>query len=95
MNFTLQSIMEIYDHFWIIRDKRVDGWPMMSSPWPTISLCTAYIYLSRVLGPLFMKNRPAYNVKHVLQGYNLFQVVFSAITFYEACAAGWLSGYNW
>jgi len=95
MNFTLQSIMEIYDHLWIIRDKRVDGWPMMSSPWPTISLCTAYIYLSRVLGPLFMKNRPAYNVKHVLQGYNLFQVVFSAITFYEACAAGWLSGYNW
>ena len=95
MNFTLQSIMEIYDHLWIIRDKRVDGWPMMSSPWPTISLCTAYIYISRILGPMFMKNRPAYNMKHAMQGYNLFQVIFSGITFYEACAAGWLTGYNW
>ena len=67
MNFSFQSLVEVYDNLWIIRDKRVDGWLMMSSPWPTISLCGAYVYICTVLGPAYMKDRPAYNLTKIMQ----------------------------
>ena len=41
-----------YQELWDLRDKRVDNWPMINSPWPTISLCVGYIYLAVVLGKL-------------------------------------------
>ena len=41
-----------YQELWDLRDKRVDNWPMINSPWPTISLCVGYIYLAMVLGKL-------------------------------------------
>ena len=95
MNFTLQTMVEAYDDWWSIRDKRVDDWPMMNSPWPTISLVATYVYICTQLGPMLMKDRPAFELKKTLQAYNLFQVVISAYCFYEASAAGWLTGYNW
>merc|ERR1712018_513250 len=67
----------------------------MDSPWPTVSLCLTYWYCSVVLGPLIMNNRPAFQLKKTIQGYNLFQVIFSAYVLYESCVAGWLTGYSW
>ena len=65
------------------------------SPWPTISLCIGYIYVSKILGPSIMKERPAFGLKKTIMTYNLLQVLFSSYVFYEACMAGWLTGYNW
>ena len=42
-----------------------------------------------------MKERPAFNLKKTIMSYNLLQVIFSSYIFYEACVAGWLTGYNW
>ena len=94
MNFT-KNLSSFYDNLWTLRDKRVDNWLMMNSPWPTVSLCLGYIYVSTIFGPAVMKNRPAFNLKKTIMVYNLFQVIFSAYVFYEACVAGWLTGYNW
>jgi len=96
MNITsVNYVLEHYQKLWEIRDKRVDNWPMMNSPWPTIWLCFGYIYISKVIGPSIMKERSAFNLKKTIMSYNLLQVIFSSYIFYEACVAGWLTGYNW
>ena len=89
--------MEIswYKQLWYLRDRRVDNWFMMSSPWPTVLLTFVYWFCSIVLGPYLMKNRSALELKKPIQIYNLIQVVSSAYMFYEACVIGWFSHYNW
>ncbi len=87
--------MEFYNELWSIRDKRVDNWLLMSSPWPTISLVGAYWYFSIVLGPAVMKGRPAFKLTIPMQIHNLSQVLLSAYTLYESCMAGWFTGYDW
>ena len=88
----VKSVLNFYDELWLIRDKRVDNWPLMNSPWPTVGLCATYVYICCVLGPAFMKNRPAFQLHKPIMFYNILQVIFSAYVFYEASAAGWLTG---
>lgn len=64
-------------------DPRVNGWPMMSSPIPTLAICLFYAYFSKVLGPKLMENRKPFNLKDLLIVYNLVQTIFSAWIFYE------------
>jgi len=94
---TLMSIMEQrYNHvFTELRDIRVDSWLLMSSPWPTFSLCVLYYYIVRFAGPSFMKDRIAYGCQKPMLVYNIFQTFFSLWIFSRLCGF-WLSGkYNW
>lgn len=84
-----------YNELWKLRDKRVDDWPLMSSPWPTLTLCAAYVYGSLVLGPTLMRDRQPFEMKKTIQVYNIFQVVLSAYILVEACLVGWLNDYSW
>lgn len=69
-----------------VTDPRVNGWPMMSSPLPTLGICLFYAYFSRVLGPKLMENRKPFNLRKTLIIYNFVQTVFSAWIFYEVIA---------
>ncbi|XP_026472004.1 elongation of very long chain fatty acids protein AAEL008004-like [Ctenocephalides felis] len=64
-------------------DQRVNGWPMMSSPFPTLFICLSYAYFVKVIGPKLMENRKPFQLKYTLIVYNLFQVIFSCWLFYE------------
>ncbi|XP_026475167.1 elongation of very long chain fatty acids protein AAEL008004 [Ctenocephalides felis] len=75
-------------------DQRVNGWPMMSSPFPTLFICLSYAYFVKVIGPKLMENRKPFQLKYTLIVYNLFQVIFSCWLFYESCASGWLTTYS-
>ena len=86
---------KMLDYLWDIRDRRVDDWFLMSTPWPTIIISLIYWLISLKLGPLFMQNKPAYELKKTLQIYNLSQVLLSAYIFYEAGMSGWFTHYNW
>jgi len=77
------------------RDPRVDNWLLMSSPWPTMSICLSYVYLVKVLGPKFMKNRKPYELRGVLIVYNALQVLFSTWLFYEYGQSGWFHSYSY
>ncbi|KRK02604.1 elongation of very long chain fatty acids protein AAEL008004 isoform X3 [Drosophila yakuba] len=70
-------------------DSRTKGWPMMSSPFPTLAVCLTYVYLVKVLGPRLMENRKPLNLQNTLVMYNAIQVVFSAWLFYEMVHACW------
>ncbi|XP_066996890.1 very long chain fatty acid elongase AAEL008004 isoform X2 [Anabrus simplex] len=76
-------------------DPRVNDWFLMSGPFPTAVACLSYVYFVKVLGPRLMENRKPFELRYILIGYNLFQVVFSAWLFYEALISGWLYHYSY
>eukprot|EP00088_Acartia_fossae_P005203 TRINITY_DN12281_c2_g1_i2.p1 TRINITY_DN12281_c2_g1~~TRINITY_DN12281_c2_g1_i2.p1 ORF type:complete len:299 (-),score=45.62 TRINITY_DN12281_c2_g1_i2:2113-3009(-) len=92
----LTRIKENYDYVFVdLRDKRVDDWAFMWSPWPTLASCMVYYYVMRVAGPRFMKNREPFEIKNIMIVYNFFQTLFSLWIFQKA-ARFWLTGkYNW
>ena len=71
------------DQIWELRDRRVDDWFMFGSIWPTILLVVAYVYIVKVWGPRFMKDRKPYNINTFLIYYNAAQVVLSAYIFFQ------------
>ena len=42
-----------------------------------------------VAGPMYMRDRRAFDLKWLMVAYNLFQVIFSSLLFYGALSAGW------
>jgi len=64
----------ILEAIWDRRDVRVDDWPLMSSPLPTLLLCSAYFYIVKIWGPQFMRDRKPYELRNTLIAYNLVQV---------------------
>ncbi|CAL4062208.1 unnamed protein product [Meganyctiphanes norvegica] len=77
------------------RDPRVDDWFMMSSPFPSLITCLTYVFIVKVAGPYYMKNRPPVNMRNILVAYNAFQVIFSAWIFYELGMGGWFTTYSY
>lgn len=55
----------------------------MSSPFPTLLICAAYIYFVKSLGPRLMKNRAPFELRKTIIAYNLVQVVFSIWIVYK------------
>ena len=87
--------MEFYNELWNVRDRRLDDWFMMSSIWPTVTLCVFYWYCSIVLGPWLMKNREPLEIKYPIQIYNVFVTLLSAYMFWETVMSGWFTHYSW
>ena len=73
----------VLEAIWDRRDIRVDDWPLMSSPLPTLLLCSAYFYIVKIWGPQFMRDRKPYELKNTLIAYNVVQaspvVVFAVV----------------
>ena len=72
-----------YDHLWELRDRRMDGLPLMENPLYTVILCALYVYVVKSLGPRYMKDRPPMNIKKFMVGYNAFQVLLSGYIFVQ------------
>ena len=78
----LSQLQQRYDFLWELRDKRMDGLPMLSSPLPTLLVCLTYVYIVKVAGPKFMKHRDPFNIRTFLVFYNAFQVALSVYIVY-------------
>lgn len=89
---------EMYDWYRDLMDNksdpRVAGWPMMSSPVPTLALCIFYAYFSKSLAPKLMEKRKPMDLRNFLVVYNLFQTIFSTWIFYEYLQSGWWGHYS-
>lgn len=79
----IYRLKQQYDDLWELRDRRMDGLPLMSSPIYTVLICAAYVYIVKVAGPKFMKNREPMNLRTFLIVYNFLQVVLSGYIFYR------------
>jgi hypothetical protein len=66
-----------------VTDPRVNDWPLMESPIPTVIIVAAYLYVVLVLGPRLMANRKPFQLNTVLVTYNALQVLFSFAMLWE------------
>lgn len=62
-------MIELYDFLLGLADQRVANWPLMSTPWPTVVIILAYLYLVYA-GPRFMSCRKPVELRPLLLLYN-------------------------
>ena len=83
MSIVMQYVDRLHEILDKNADQRTTDWFMMSSPFPTLFICLAYVYVVKVLGPKMMENRKPFQLKNALVVYNMLQMLFSAWLFYE------------
>lgn len=76
-------------------DERVQDWPMVQNPIPTIGLCLCYVGFVKYLGPHLMKDREPLNIRWLMVAYNFIMVIVSTYLFYKLGVHGWFGKYNY
>lgn len=66
-----------------IGDDRVKNWLLMSSPFPTITICAIYFILIKFVLPFVMRHRRPAKIGGFLVFYNIFQVIFNIYLLHE------------
>jgi len=89
-----QTVASGYNSIMELRDPRVDGWFLMDSIWPTLTLSATYYLIVRFIGPRIMKHREPFQLKEFMLVYNLAQTVINLWLLYHV---GWLwmVHYDW
>ncbi|XP_003737852.1 elongation of very long chain fatty acids protein 4-like [Galendromus occidentalis] len=59
----------------LTRDSRLKGWWLMDSPSGILSICALYLVVVLKLGPDWMRDRKPLNIKFLVRGFNLLQVI--------------------
>nr|XP_009482117.1 PREDICTED: elongation of very long chain fatty acids protein 4 [Pelecanus crispus] len=75
-------------------DKRVDDWPLMQSPFPTLTISTIYL-LTVWLGPKWMKTREPFQLRFLLVVYNFGMVLLNFFIFKELFLSSRARGYSY
>ena len=70
-----------------VSDPRVNDWPLMDSPIPTVMIVGCYLYVVLVAGPKFMANRKPFQLNRTLIVYNAIQVIFSTLMLWEVSSS--------
>ncbi|KAG5280706.1 hypothetical protein AALO_G00063100 [Alosa alosa] len=91
--YTYRAV-HLYDEWLKDADPRLDGWFLMSSPFPQTVILLSYIYFVKSLGPRLMENRKPFNLRPILIVYNFSSVALSVYMSYEFVMSGWGTGYS-
>ncbi|XP_074637806.1 very long chain fatty acid elongase 7-like [Acropora palmata] len=83
---TAQSLVDTWQSYLENGDPKTADWPLVASPWPTVSFVTAYLFIVKV-GPKIMEKRKAYDLRELLIVYNFALVLLSAWMAYELVAS--------
>uniref|UniRef100_A0A672H8A9 Elongation of very long chain fatty acids protein 4 n=1 Tax=Salarias fasciatus TaxID=181472 RepID=A0A672H8A9_SALFA len=78
----INDTIEFYKWTLTIADKRVEKWPLMDNPLPTLAISTSYL-LFLWLGPKYMKNREPFQLRKTLIVYNFSMVFLNFFIFKE------------
>ncbi|XP_032832712.1 very long chain fatty acid elongase 4-like [Petromyzon marinus] len=78
----LKGAVAFYEWTLTFADKRVADWPLMQSPLPTLAISSLYL-LFVWLGPKWMQNREAYQLRVPLIIYNFAMVLLNLYIFLE------------
>ncbi|XP_066467268.1 very long chain fatty acid elongase 4 [Tiliqua scincoides] len=90
----VNDTLEFYRWSWSIRDKRVENWPLMQSPVPTLIISMCYL-LFVWLGPKWMRTREAFQFRPLLITYNFGMVLVNFYIFKELFMASRARGYSY
>ncbi|XP_059897585.1 elongation of very long chain fatty acids protein 4-like [Gadus macrocephalus] len=86
--------VEFYKWSLTISDKRVEKWPMMSSPLPTLAISCLYL-LFLWAGPRYMQDRQPFVLRKTLIVYNFSMVVLNFYIAKELLIASRAAGYSY
>ncbi|CAI6344551.1 unnamed protein product [Macrosiphum euphorbiae] len=92
VNMAIDRYINLVDS---ISDPRVNDWPLMDSPFPTLIMVITYLYIVTYLGPKVMANRKPFKLNNILVWYNAGQVIFSLVMLWEHLMSGWLLDYSY
>ncbi|KAG8191203.1 hypothetical protein JTE90_011886 [Oedothorax gibbosus] len=87
--------VQFYNQTFENADPRVAEWPLMQSPFPTLTICLSYVFVVKYLGPSLMKNREPLDIRWLMAFYNFAMVIFSFWVFYYFGVYGWFGSYSW
>lgn len=93
-NFLLGSLGEKYHELMALGDERILKYPLMDSPLPTITMCIIYLVFVKFIGPNFMANRKAYDLRYAMILYNFSLVILNGYLFWKFGVHGWFGKYN-
>ncbi|KAH8020956.1 hypothetical protein HPB51_010346 [Rhipicephalus microplus] len=92
---SLASLLELYHHVWSFRDPRVEGWGVVTEGRLIIPLLFAYVYLAKIGGPRWMKNREPYKLRSAILAYNFMMALVNAYFCYRYARLTYFGGgYN-
>ncbi|XP_055924367.1 elongation of very long chain fatty acids protein AAEL008004-like [Argiope bruennichi] len=75
-------------------DPRMEKYPFMKDPSTTFILVAIYLLFVKVVGPLWMRNRPPYEFRNFMIVYNLLTSALNAWVFFHF-AYRWITKYSW
>ncbi|KAI1885565.1 hypothetical protein AGOR_G00205110 [Albula goreensis] len=90
----INDTIEFYKWGLTIADKRVEKWPLMSSPLPTLAISSMYL-IFLWLGPKYMQNREPFQLRKTLIIYNFSMVILNFFIFKELFLAARAAGYSY
>jgi len=90
----VKSTVDIYNWIFSYADPRVDSWPLMGSPFPTVAIFATYLLITKY-GPKYMKDREPFNInKWTLIMYNMGITLLNGWMALELCWCAYKRGYN-
>ncbi|XP_065576069.1 very long chain fatty acid elongase 7-like isoform X1 [Artemia franciscana] len=72
----------------------VQDWPLVGNYHYNIMLVIGYLAIVKYFGPKFMQDRKPFELRGILQLYNICQILFSSYLFWALLSNGLLSGYS-
>ncbi|XP_062407538.1 elongation of very long chain fatty acids protein 4-like isoform X1 [Sardina pilchardus] len=90
----INDTVDFYKWSLTIADKRVETWPMMSSPWPTLAISQLYL-LFLWAGPRYMQNREPFQLRKTLIVYNFSMVLLNFYICKELLLGSRAAGYSY
>ncbi|KAM9403805.1 very long chain fatty acid elongase 4-like isoform 1-T3 [Salvelinus alpinus] len=90
----INDTINLYKWALTIADKRVEKWPLMDNPLPTLAISSSYL-LFLWLGPKYMQNREPFQLKKTLILYNFSMVIFNFFICKELFLAARAAGYSY
>ncbi|XP_028966799.1 elongation of very long chain fatty acids protein 4-like [Galendromus occidentalis] len=93
MTLGLTKVLLDTNVFWSPVDPRTDGWFLVGNLPALIALLVGYVYVAKIAGPRWMKNRPPFdNLKPVIRVYNFAMVLINALMLKYLLARTYLGG---
>lgn len=74
-------------------DPRVDNWPLMSSPYPTIAICASFLASAKLLH-FWMANRKPISIRWPIWCFDVFHLLVSTSLILVSCNMKLLRDFN-
>lgn len=75
LNATMRNQQSFLQQLFSMKDPRTKDWITLTDPSYIAVLLIGYLYMVKIWGPKFMKDRKPYELSRIIQVYNVFQVL--------------------